>query len=123
MVGATPFWLAARFNQPGIMRLLVKHGADPLYVHHSRYMAGERFNERIEQTTALLAATGMGGGSAWVQPPDSDREPLMLETVKLAVELGVDINAANTDGRTALQAAKALKYESVVRLLVENGAK
>src|SRR6266850_1265982 len=29
LVGATPFWLAARFSQPGIMRLLVKRGADP----------------------------------------------------------------------------------------------
>ena len=30
LVGATPFWLAARFNEPHVMRLLVKHGADPL---------------------------------------------------------------------------------------------
>jgi ankyrin repeat protein len=123
LVGATPFWLAARFNEPNIMRLLVKHGADPLFVQHSRYMAGERFNERTEETTALLAAAGMGGGAAWVQPPAAEREPLMLETVKLAVELGVDVNAANTDGRTALQAAKALQYESVVEYLTQKGAK
>ncbi len=30
LVGATPFWLAARFSEPGVMRLLVKHGADPI---------------------------------------------------------------------------------------------
>ncbi len=30
LVGATPFWLAARFNEPDVMRLLLKHGADPL---------------------------------------------------------------------------------------------
>src|SRR5258706_4355853 len=35
LVGATPFWLAARFSQPGVMRLLARHGADPLFVHHS----------------------------------------------------------------------------------------
>ena len=34
LVGATPFWLAARFTEPGVMRLLLKHGADPLFVHH-----------------------------------------------------------------------------------------
>ena len=41
LVGATPFWLAARFSQPGVMRLLVKHGADPLFVHRVEYHAGE----------------------------------------------------------------------------------
>src|ERR1700675_4010814 len=35
LVGATPFWLAARFSQPGVMRLLAEHGANPLEVHHS----------------------------------------------------------------------------------------
>ena len=58
-----------------------------------------------------------------MQPDRSQREALALETVKLAVDLGVDVNAANTDGRTALDAAKALKYESVVAYLVSKGAK
>src|SRR4029453_4426881 len=31
LVGATPFWLAARFAQPNLMHLLVDHGADPLF--------------------------------------------------------------------------------------------
>ena len=47
----------------------------------------------------------------------------MLEAVKLAAELGVDVNAANTNGRTALDAATALKYESVVKFLGEKGAR
>ena len=42
LVGATPFWLAARFTEPGVMRLLVKHGADPLFVHRADYHAGRR---------------------------------------------------------------------------------
>ena len=117
LVGATPFWLAARFTQPGVMRLLVKHGADPLCVHHSKYVTGGRYEPRTEATTALMAALGMGGGTAWVQPPRAERESLVLETVKLAVEYGVDRTAANTDGRTALDAAKALRYESVVQFL------
>jgi hypothetical protein len=64
-----------------------------------------------------------GGGTAWVQPERGEREALTLEAVTLTAELGVDVNAANTDGRTALDAAQALKYESVVRFLVEKGAK
>jgi ankyrin repeat protein len=39
------------------------------------------------------------------------------------VELGVDVNAANTDGRTALDAAKALRYDSVVKFLGEKNAR
>jgi len=123
IVGATPFWLAARFVQPNVMRLLVKHGADPLFVLHSDYIAEARLQHRSEATTAAMAATGMGGGTAWVQPARAEREALTLEAVKLAAELGVDLNAANPDGRTALDAAKVLKYESVVRFLVEKGAK
>jgi ankyrin repeat protein len=126
LVGATPFWLAARFSEPGVMRLLLKHGADPLFVHHGERVVegrGEAFVHRKDATTALMAATGMGGGRAWAQPPAREREALTLETVKLAVELGVDVNAANTDGRTALDAARTLKAETVVNFLLERGAK
>jgi ankyrin repeat protein len=124
LVGASPFWLAARFSQPGVMRLLVKHGADPLFVHHADYKAGESNPvRRLEATTALMAATGMGGGTPWVQPDRGAREALTLEAVKLAIELGVDVNAANTDGRTALDGAEVQGYDAVVDLLYEKGAK
>jgi ankyrin repeat protein len=123
LVGASPFWLAARFSQPGVMRLLVKHGADPLFVHQSEYLVGESFKSKREKTTALMAATGMGGGTAWVQPARAESEALTLEAVKLAAELGVDVNVANTDGRTALDAAKAQHYGAVVNFLMEKGAR
>jgi ankyrin repeat protein len=123
LVGATPFWLAARFSQPAVMRLLLKHGADPLFVHRVTYRAGEGAELRTEQTTALMAAAGMGGGTAWVQPARTEREALALEAVKLALEGGIDINAANANGRTALDAARASKYETVAAFLLEKGAK
>ena len=56
-------------------------------------------------------------------PGPGERETLTLEAVKLAIELGVDVNAANTDGRTALDAAEVLGYDAVVDLLFEKGAK
>jgi ankyrin repeat protein len=124
LVGATPFWLAARFAQPGMMRLLLEHGADPKVVHRVDYTADALVTERRTlATTALMAATGMGGGTAWVQPSRVEREAPMLEAVTLAVEAGVDVNAANTDGRTALDAAQALKYQAVVAFLVGRGAR
>jgi ankyrin repeat protein len=65
----------------------------------------------------------MGGGRPWVSPDRAEREALTLEAVKLATELGVDVNAANTDGRTALDAARAQKHETVVRFLIEQGGR
>ena len=123
LVGATPFWLAARFCEPAVMRMLVKHGADPLVTHRSEFVEGGRYKQRSEVTTPLLAALGMGGGSPWVPAPAAQREALTLETVKLAAELGVDLNAASSDGRTPLDAAKNLHYETVIRFLAEHGAR
>jgi ankyrin repeat protein len=128
LVGATPFWMAARFVQPNVMRLLVELGADPLFVHRSDKVIdgreGRAREHRYDATTALMAAVGMGGGgTAWVPPDRSQREALALETVKVAVDLGIDINTRNTDGRTALDAAQALKFETVVAYLVSKGAR
>jgi uncharacterized protein len=128
LVGATPLWLAARFTQPDVMRLLLKHGANPLFIHRGEHVtggiAGNGYQQRVNVTTVLMAAAGMGGGGdAWIPLDPGEHEALTLEAVKLAAELGVDVNAANTDGRTALDAAKTLKYHSVVKFLVERGAK
>jgi len=125
LVGATPFWLAARFTQPAVMRLLVGHGADPLVVHRGERAVANRegtFDLRIEETTALMASSGMGGGRAWVDPDRDQREALTLEAVRIAVGLGVDVNASNADGRTALDAARSLRFQSVIDFLVANGA-
>jgi ankyrin repeat protein len=130
LVGATPFWLAARFAEPNLMRLLADHGADPLFVHHASYHAGDPAEPRSDRATSLMAAVGIvggagveGGARAWVRPARTEPEARVLETVKLALELGVDPNAANLDGRTALDGAQALKYQKVVALLTERGAR
>jgi ankyrin repeat protein len=123
LVGATPFWLAARFSEPDVMRLLLEYGADAHVVHRGNYHAEEPVEPRSQVTNAVMAATGMGGGVAWVQPDRQERERLMLETVRIAVEQGIDVNAANTNGRTALDAARALKFERVAVFLVEHGAR
>jgi ankyrin repeat protein len=126
LVGATPFWLAARFTEPAIMAMLLERGADPMFVHHGERMVegrGEAFQRRVDTTTALMAATGIGGGRAWVPLPAKERPAATLEAVKLCVARGIDVNAANNDGRTALDAATALKYDTVVAFLKEHGAK
>jgi hypothetical protein len=92
-------------------------------VHHVNYHIDEPVEPRTQTTTAVMAAVGMGGGVAWVQPNRLEREKLMLDSVALAAEQGVDVNAVNSDGRTALDAARALKFETVVRFLTGRGAR
>ena len=123
LVGATPYWLAARFTHPGIMRLLAKHGADTRVVHTSRYVLGEGYKHREDRTTAAMAALGMGGGTAWVTLEPAERNRLVTESVKVAVELGVDLAVASTDGRTALDSARAQKYDAVVSFLESQSAR
>lgn len=125
-VGATPFWLAARFVQPGMMRALAEAGADPLFVHEPEYWAGggPAFAWQEEgATTALMAAVGMGGPtSGFATPGPLEHEALTFEAVRIVVDLGVEVDAQNGNGRTALQAARGRRYNSVVELLVGRGA-
>jgi ankyrin repeat protein len=129
LVGATPLWLAARFTQPDLMRLLLQHGADPKVVFRVEYVpdggpAEDVFRKRTYTTNLLMAAVGMGGGREWTPVDRSVKEALMLDGVKIAVETGADLNLENTsDGRTALDAARALNSGTVVKFLEEKGAK
>ena len=127
-VGATPFWLAARFTEPEVMRLLIKNGADPRFVFHAEYIPDASTSDatwvpRKYATTTLMAALGMGGGAEWVPADRSQKEPLTLDAVRITVDAGVDLNALNTDGRSALDAARSLKFASVIKFLEDKGAK
>ncbi len=124
LVGATPFWLAARFAAPSMMRLLLEHGADATFVHHADYKEPDYFQPRLEETTALMAVTGMGGGRlrAWFPPPRDEAEMRALEAVQLLVELGVDLNATDGDGRTALDGARSARLKTVAAYLESHGA-
>jgi uncharacterized protein len=138
LVGATPFWLAARFAQPEVMRLLAEGGADPLFVHQAEYYRRGEGSEIDgvddqgvlveEAATALMAVVGMvmgDGGTSRPRPrtPAQEREETTLAAVKLAIELGIDVNAVDEKGRTALSAARGLGYPSVVEFLIANGAR
>ena len=126
-VGATPFWLAARFVQPGIMKALAEFGADPLFSHYVGYWVGLRPSwtwENEGETTALMAALGMGGriNRGFETPSNLEHEARTLEAVRIAVDQGVDFNTRNAKGTTVLQTAEARGYGSVVAFLKEKGA-
>jgi ankyrin repeat protein len=80
-VGSTPFYNAARNGDPALMRLLVEHGADPKAATPAGItplMAAACLDYYEGETPGPL--TGV---------PEAER----LEAVKLAVELGNDLNA------------------------------
>lgn len=111
LVGATPFWLAARYLEPEVLRMLAARGADVRVVHRSETVSDGPFRTRVTESSALLAALGRGGGgAAWVEPDRGERARLVRETVRVLVELGVDRTGA-------LAVAKELGDGEVVRVL------
>jgi len=105
--GQTPFLTAALAGDVSVMKLLLKHGADPNIPTFSG-------------TTALMAAAGVN----WVFDQTYDEgQPALLEAVKLCVELGMDVNAVNSMGLTALHGAANRGSDEIIRYLVQRGAR
>lgn len=105
-VGSTPFLQAAKVADTEMMQLLVDLGADPSITTE-------------EGVTPLMAAAGVGIWKIGENPGTNDEA---LAAVELAWELGNDVNAADTNGDTALHGAIHRGAGNVVRFLVEKGA-
>lgn len=104
--GQTAFLRAALAGDVTVMRLLLKHGADP----RIPTFAG---------TTPLMAAAGVN----WTVSQTFDEGPAaLLEAVKLAWESGNDVNAENSMGLRAIHGAANRGSDDIVRFLVEKGA-
>lgn len=129
-IGASPLWLAARYSEGGMMRMLAQKGADAKFIHDMEYWTQGGGYEDVYvaegATSVLMAAAGMGHRLfGWDGDPEPDlpaEEAKTLEAVKAAIELGAPIDTANADGNTALHMAMARKQESVVKHLLQAGA-
>jgi uncharacterized protein len=145
LVGATPFYLAAKNGDVELMRLLVKHGGDPRLT-------------TVQNVTPLMVAAGFGTWAGETPGPlNGTPEVERLEAVKLALAFGNDVNAVadfgdfpivgdpiklftsypenleklpkealgdmRWSGSTALHGAATSNQQSIIRYLVENGAK
>ena len=105
--GQTPFLTAALAGDVSVMKLLLKHGADPKI-------------PTFEGTTALMAAAGIN----WVYDQTYDEgQPALLEAVKLCYDLGLDVNAVNSMGLTAVHGAANRGSDEIIRFLASKGAK
>ena len=109
-LGATPFLLAAQTYDASLMRMLAEHGADP--------------KVKTEQdVTALMLAAGMNRARNLGSALTDEEEDRAVEACKVALELGVDINATDTyRGMTAVHAAVFNGANKIIRFLAEHGA-
>ena len=107
MIGATPFLMAARAGDAEFMRLLAQLGANPLLPN-------------ADNTPPLTVAAGVGTRSPG---EDAGTESEALEAVKVALELGGNLDAVDNNGETAMHGAAYKFLPSVVRFLAEKGAR
>jgi ankyrin repeat protein len=105
--GATAFLRASQSSDTALMKLLLAHGADP--------KIPTDFGD-----TALTVAGGIG----WVEGVTYERSAKEnVEAVRMLLDLGLDPNAANRDGRTPLMGAAHKGRNDVILLLLDRGAK
>ncbi len=106
--GTTPLLRAAKAADIPVMRLLLAKGADPKLATRAGI-------------TPLMAAAGLGSK----EEDTTGRfktEAEAIEAIQLCLDAGVDINAANGQGQTALHAAALKGDDKIVQFLADHGA-
>jgi ankyrin repeat protein len=111
--GATPFMRAARKCDVAMMRMLLEAKADVT------------LTQKSGNTPLMLCAGAVSGGGGGEDTPERVSEEEALAAIRLALDAGVDVNAQNATGDTALHAAATAGggQPAIVRLLVERGAR
>ncbi|HEX6998040.1 MAG TPA: ankyrin repeat domain-containing protein [Gammaproteobacteria bacterium] len=108
--GTTPMLRAAKAGDVAAMRLLLEFGADPT-------LAPERSG-----INPLMAAAGLGSA----EQDTAGRyktEQQAIDAIALLLEHGLDVNATDARGRTALHGAALQGYNEVIEFLAANGAR
>lgn len=114
MVGATPLFLATTAADIRMMNILLKGGADP----------GIKNDQDITllMAAAQVACTGTCAYQAGGNIADKDNIARALETVQEVMKLGMDVNAVDDSGRTAMHIAAFTGADPVVQYLADHGA-
>jgi ankyrin repeat protein len=109
-LGANALMLAAKVTDVEAMRVLMTAGADPVM-------------PTADGTTALMVAAGL---ALWNPGEDGGslegQEDEVLEAVRMLVEAGNDVNAANYRGETALHGVAFRGADNVLDYLIAQGA-
>jgi ankyrin len=107
MIGQTPFIRASMSGDITTMRLLLEKGADPKIT-------------TVGGTTALVTAAG---GNVAVQQSFVESRESSMQAVKLCLELGIDVNAANETGFTAVMGAANKGWDDILDVLLQAGGR
>lgn len=133
LTSATPFWLAAYYQEPQIMRALVDAGADPSLTTLEMWESvferaggvGPPYIAGGFQSPLLAAVRGQHNRgrvfNSSLRDPDAD-ERQALEAASVAIEFGADVNHTDRDGTAPIHTAAQRNYATVVELLAEHGA-
>lgn len=107
--GTTPLIRAAKAGDVDVMKILLAKGADP------------RLSTR-NGINPLMAAAGLG-----TKEEDTTgrrkTQAEAIEAIKLSLAAGVDVNAVDSRGQTALHGAAFQGFDDVVQFLAAHGAK
>ena len=132
-VSATPYWLAAFYQEANIMRALAAWGADPglttlerwAYVFERAGGIGPPHIAGGFQTPLLAAVSGANNRgrrfNSSLRNPDRE-ERAAYEAARAAIEHGADVNRTDHVGTAPVHSAAQRNYATVVELLAENGA-
>jgi ankyrin repeat protein len=107
MIGQTPFIRASMSGDITTMRLLLAKGADPKITTEGG-------------TTALVTAAG---GNVAVQQSYVESRESSMAAVKLCLELGLDVNATNETGFTAVMGAANKGWDDILEVLIKAGGR
>jgi uncharacterized protein len=111
--GTTALARAAKSGDAALMKVLLDGGANP------------HLTQADLTTVAMIAARGGGQrvypGSASVSTPATEEDS--LAALALVVEAGVDLDAFNVNGETAIHRAAARGADSIVSYLAERGVR
>ena len=103
--GSTPFIRAAQSSDVELMKVLLAAGADPKL-------------RTAHDVTALSVASGI----AWVEGVTFEwSRAKNVETVKMLIDLGINVNQADDEARTALHGAAHKGRNEVIQMLVDAG--
>jgi ankyrin repeat protein len=111
--GATPLMRAAKSGDVEVMKLLLAAGADPTATMPNK-------------STALMFAAGLGwrDGSPAAPSYDQGTPEDAIQAITLLLDRGLDLDAANDNGDTALHLAVTNRgAPEIVRFLIARGAR
>ena len=108
--GTTALMRAAKTTDIAVMNLLLEAGANP-------------FLTQKDRSTVIMIAAGGGARAAAYSTAFPVTDEGAIEAIKICLARGVDIDAYNLSGQTALHKAAARGANKLVQFLADNGAK